>query len=312
MRLYRPLSLKHPAIRRRLGHRRNPTRAPKGYTAKGVKVTIPELGAGVIEKQVFGGVQAQFRVKLASPIPFEDFYRPSGWEEVMKRYDWPWKAPARTGDPVKDFALEKLRRDDSLVERGGKYYVTTTQVSWSRLEVPQSSLKKGQPIELVDTKGRDHAVRFVKSLGRDRSMLVWFPEPMTFIDIEDLIDLTAVHPSHISKDAYFMPFDGYKKLYKLGIKMPPARRKKYGRMHMMEFAEPQPLKSMAGLLRAYHKLLTKEEPDLPVKSVWFTLMKTVLFHMAPIRYDSISHIRPMREDLFYGLVVPAEVAMEGL
>lgn len=315
MKLYRPLSLKHPAIRRRFGYRRNVTRAPKGYTSKGVKVSVTvgdEKVTGTIEKQDFGGVQAQFRIKLSKPVPFERFYKPSGWEQVMKRYDWPWKAPVRTGDAVKDFALEKLNRDDALIEHGGKYHVKVVQVPWSSVSIPPSLLKKGQPIELVDQRNRDHAVRFVKSLGNEKPLVVWFPEPMTFMDIEELLDLTAVHPSHISKDAYFMPFEGYKKLYKAGIKMPPARRKRYGKAMLMEFAEPVPLKRMADLLRQYHRIVTKGEPDLPVKSIWFTLMKTVLFHMGAVRYDAISVIRPMREDLFYGLVVPAEIALEGL
>jgi len=310
-------------------YRRNTSRAPKGYSVKGTKVSISVGGekiTGVVEKQDFGGVQAQFRVKLSKPVSFDHFYSPSGWGTIMKRYDWPFKAPPRTGDPVKDFALEKLNRDGSLVERGGKYYVGTVQVPWNSVSIQQSSLKKGQPIELVDNRGHDHAVRFVKSLGAEKPMIVWFPEPMNFVDIENLIDLTAVHPSHISKDAYFMPFDGYKKLYKAGIKLPLARRKKlmltegpavsplppprYARM--MDLDPPIPLKKMADLLRQYHRIASKDEPDLPVKSIWFTIMKTVLFHMGAIRYDSVSVIRPMREDLFYGLVVPAEIALEGL
>lgn len=304
MRLYRPLSLKHPAIRRRLMYRRN-ARAPKGYTVAGTKVKILVGGSsydGVIQKQIFGGVGAMFLVKLAKPIPFRDY------AEMLGKHE-------NAADPL----FKEMLRLGCLKEKvsgEGLYFgnaiVTCAYGRWQDVSIRRDSLKKGQPIELVDQRSRDHAVRFVKALGVDKPIIVWFPEPMTFMDIEDLIDLAAVHPSHISKDAYFMPFEGYKKLYKAGIKMPPARRKRYGKAGLMEFTEPIPLKRMADLLRQYHRIVAKGEPDLPVKSIWFTLMKTVLFHMGAIRYDSVSVIRPMREDLFYGLIVPAEIALEGL
>lgn len=303
MRLYRPLSLKLPLVRRKLMYRKNVARAPKGYTAKGVKVHMSFHGHpvdGVIENQVFGGIGAMFRVRFSKPISAASLG--IGPESPL------WQESHRLG------CLQLP------VSPGLQAKVTCGFARWRDLTIPVKSLKKGQPIELVDTHssghvmtgGRDHAVRFVKSFGFGKPIVVWFPEPMTYMDLEDLVDLNAIHPTHISKDSYYIPFKGYKALYRAGVRLPPAKRKKYAGTWIMEFKEPVPIKKMADYIRKSYETQKADEPDLPVKSVWYTLMQTILFHMAPIKYDSIDAIRPMREDLFYGLVVPAEVALEGL
>jgi hypothetical protein len=328
MRPYRPLSLKHPAIRRRLASRsryHQNTKAPNGYTAKGVKVEGTFYGVhvqGTIEEQIGCGIRSLFRVKFSEPIPIEKLHPPSGPISPIFHYrkvDESGRPISETKTFVSDQGvefLESMRGLHCLGERpsDGKLFAVAYIFRWIDLTIPVSSLKKSQWVELIDYKvrhvsehGRNHAVQFVKTLPKSKSMVVWFAEPQTFWDIEDLIDLAAVHPSHIGKFSYFMPFDGYKVLYKAGIKMPRAKKARYAGKWTMELDPPIPLKAMADLLRQYHRIMMKDEPDLPVKSVWYTLMKTVMFQMAPIRYDAINHIRPMREDLFYGLVVPASV-----
>ncbi|MFO0701776.1 MAG: hypothetical protein U0236_21355 [Nitrospira sp.] len=287
-----------------------------------------------------GGVWALFRVKFSKPIPLEDLHLPSG--PLAPRFGYqrfdPSGRPVGEREPQvsekSERFIEELHRLRCLGRRGsdGKLFAVCGIMPWNFLTIIPKTLKKGQNIELIDrhathvmTHGRNHAVQFVKWVkGVGSSMVVWFPERVNYMEIEDIIDLSAVQSSYITKESFYMPFNGYKALYKaikkeqeehgrlIGVKMPPARKSKYAGRPIMVLDPPVPIKQMIGYIRLYHEIQKRDEPELPIKSVWYTLMKTVLFNMAPIKYDSISAIRLMREDNYYAHVIPAKAVMGNL
>lgn len=317
--LHRPITRTLAALRgvyRRTALRN--AKAPAGYSVAGTPVEVHLTGHtlhAVIEKQAFGGPGAMFRVRLKKPVPFKAFSAfmgiptasASGREKLFEEYQ-------RLG------CLERVIREEGGLEA---FVVTCMWAPWRFLTIPLNRLKKGQPVEVVVESAKhvqsieNYPVRFVKWMKRKHDgrhvPLVWFPEPVTYFDIAKIYLWNFVRPEHISKHAYLVTLDMYRKLYDAGLKLPRARRRRMGGMKMMEFLEPVPIKTFVDrFMRPYYKIKQKEDPGLRAVHIWGSLLITVLFHMAPLDPRRIDAIRPMREDLFYGLVIPAEAAFEGI
>lgn len=320
MRIHRSTALTFTALRSRLRGTVRRNAAPKGYTATGVPVEIKVGGKyfpGVIEKQVFSGPGAMFKVRLKGEINF--FFL----SDRMGKYG-----------PAREALMAEYERVGCLkyVKSGGAYIpiATCMWARWGDLRVPVKSLKKGMPVELVVTNEShvssitDYPVRFikwVKSKSGGRAPLVWFPEPMTYYDIKKIYAWDDVRPENFSKHVYMMRLEQYHGIYKAGLKPPPARPRRVAGVRFMEFIEPVPIKVMVDkYLRPYYhlqkagdivdrrgNLLATGKPHLTPGFIWGTILTMVVFHMAPIKPERIQ-FRPMREDLFYGLVVPAEAA----
>jgi hypothetical protein len=311
-RLYRPLtrkllSMRHVYRGRRFRRNAAPKGMPKTYTVAGTPVVLAiragehgHVGLkidGKIERQVFGGVRALFMVKFkhrTSTVRIAEAqgrYTPSEFTKMR----------------------DELKKVGCLVTDGGGMSAATCMwARWGDLTIPAARLKKGMPLEVVSTQEVDYPVRYIKR-DKQGNYIFWLPEPMTWYDVEKLYDWTKVRPEYISKHAYSMPFEAYKTLYRAGFKMPKARRRRLAGRVIMDFLEPVPIKEMVDkYLRPYYHTLKKKDPSRQAKDIWGTILRMVLFHMIPVHKSKIAAIRPMREDLFYGLVVPAEEATEGL
>lgn len=309
MKLFRSSIWKFGRFRRLGRYRANPAKGWKGYSTRGLPAVIKTPGQeykGVIEEQVFGGVHARFKLRLMPPQPFHEIASSvvgrEGKEEVAK-----FRSELFTLGCLQEEATGAIRWDR----------VNCLWGRWSDISLIPRFIKKGQPLELSSRDVTSTPVRFVKWLKRYTKMLVWFPEPMTYFDIRHIYDWRSVTPKMISKDSYFMSFHQYKAMYKAGIPMPRARRKRMGGLRLMEFIEPIPWQDMARRLAAYRKHLVesgkRKATDVPPWTVWESVLSTVFFHMAPVDIEKRNiAVRPMREDLFSQIVVPAEDAFRGL
>jgi hypothetical protein len=320
--LYKPLTRKITALKplyRRLVSG-NPKRAPKEYSVSGVRVHVTvgkeytKKFSGVIERQVFGGVRALFLVRFKKPVSLYEIVQlmdlkveeADKFEAELKRQGLitAQEGIMDPGIPIRTASV--VARLRPRYRQIGKL-VKGMWARWSDLSIPATWLRKGQPIEMMDSEGRDFAVRFIKRLKKKKGrILVWLPEPLTWWDIREMHDWTMVRPEHVSKHQFFIPFKAYKAMYKKGIKLPRARKKKYGGKWLMEFEDSISQKELIQYLSIYAKM-TKS----PMAHVWSTYLAMSLYHMVPIETGAVT-IRPMREDLFYGLVVPVEEAMKGI
>ena len=323
-RLYKPytrklLSMRHVYGGRRFRRNAAPRGMPKDYTVAGTPVVLALREGehqgismrieGKVERQVFGGVRALFMVRFKKPVPLSMILRAQGRvPPAVHGEAGAWKVI----DEFKNIGCAVTGPDPKSEHPLMRYSVACMWARWGDLTIPAARLKKGMPLEIVSTQDVDYPVRFIKK-DKSGNYIFWLPEPMSWYDVEKLYDWTKVRPEYISKHTYSMPFDAYKTLYRAGFKMPKARRRKMAGHTLMDFAEPVPLKEMVDkYLRPYYHMLKKKDPGRQAKDIWGTILRMVLFHMIPVHKSKIAAIRPMREDLFYGLVVPAEEATEGL
>jgi hypothetical protein len=277
-------------------YRRN---AEAGYSVKGTPVVVRTYGGhheGTIESQLFGGVKAMFRIKLAEPVPLDEMLSSLGIRDETRITKQAYIAEAK-----RLRCLAHSRSMDMLV-------IVCMYARWQ--DVTLREPKAGMLTEAVIA-GKDWPGRIVKvtksEYGGHSDIALWMAEPATWFDVEKYMDATKVKPGFISKVSTMIPKGGYTAMKAIGINLPEATEAAYAGIPVMVFEQPVPIKEMAKYISQLQKA---QFGHFPRSSVWYTLLKTVMFYVVPFKHVEV--FKPMREDLAAYLDIPEDVIREAI
>jgi hypothetical protein len=235
-----------------------------------------------------------FRIKLAEPVPLDEMLSSLGIRDETRKQ-------AYLAEVKRLRCLAHSRSLDMLV-------VVCMYARWQ--DVTLREPKQGMLTEAVIA-GKDWPGRIVKitksEYGGHSDVSLWMPEPVTWFDVEQYMDATKVKPAFISKVSTMIPKGGYTAMKAIGIDLPAATEAAYAGIPVMVFEEPVPIKEMAKYISQLQKA---QFGHFPRSSVWYTLLKTVMFYVVPFKHIEV--LKPMREDLAAYLDIPEDVIREAI
>lgn len=183
------------------------------YTSSGYRVSIPTLGEGVVERQLFADVHAAFRVRADKPMPFAEYARRLGLSDRrMTREEHAARHPGRSiffpeqveaifseGRNLSEQEVNLLTlRNMECLDEGDR--VTCAVAPWSQVVIPV--LRRGMLVEYAESAGgiaglRVWAGRIVGIEREDGVALLELFVPSTFMRTPE-----AIVPEKIKKGYY--------------------------------------------------------------------------------------------------------------